>query len=570
MVNSPTEKKALLIADADKIQGFLFEAVNLKEIMGASLLISEFNRQIKAELSSEATVIYSAGGTVKVLVDLDKVEQVENQIKTTYHQLTCSGTITLSKAIPTDTPDFLEVAEKSLRVNKSRGKQTPSLGVASPFMAHCTGCGLRPAASASVRVETYKSSNERVKEAFCETCQAKRKFSLENKALFYPTLNEHITQALAKQGISGSVSLNNPQDMGAIGIKSSPAGYVGYIVADGNRMGQKLRESLYKKKSLSLNEQIAEYQRLSTLIENTTRQALLEAVTTVFQLDDPTNLKKYQGANKDENYLPFLTLVLGGDDLVVVTTADAALPLAALLCRKYSEISEAKGDRLSISAGVTLAKENLPFLISYDLAHGLLKSAKRLSRKLTEGNGTGKGKEVGAVDFQVVTASNSLEVEAIRREMIYFDPAEETEQKAQRLVFTARPYAATDELTLQEFIIKVATLKAKDMPRSQLANLYELLNPARFNQQAQPFEQACTRLNNEYGYFVKRLTERNNLRTEWKNFQTLTKNRSGTSTQQVYFNVPGSTPPEYQVMAPDVVEIFEFISAEWSDPGRWD
>ncbi|NWJ97323.1 MAG: hypothetical protein HXX20_16185 [Chloroflexi bacterium] len=558
------KEKMLLVADADRIQDYLFESVNLKEIMGASLLINRFNKIAEKTLkAANYQVIYSAGGVVRLMVEgKEEARQAAGVIENIYQSLTKTGTISFSRAIPLGA-DFskanLEV-ERSLRENKDRGGspvlgknegRSPAMLLSWPYLAHCTACGLRPANT----TEWVRYSLTEIKsESLCTTCQAKREAyrqakrrkekkkegQQKNLTLFYPELNHYLNEIHHREDID----LENPEDFGDVGSRSHPSGYVGFIVADGNRMGQKLGKCRSPE----------EYHDLSQKIIDTTNQALSKAITLTFDLNHPQTLQKYE---KEGEYLPLQVLVMGGDDLVIVTTADTALPLASLFCRLYSEISP----DLSISAGVVLAKENLPFLISHELAHALLKSAKK-------SNYTPGKIESGGLDFQVITASNALQLENTRQEMTYFNPSHVNSDTAERLVFTARPYVATagpKRVTLQDLLQTVAQLKKAEMPRSQLANLYELLNPTYAAGSSTEFEKACQHLDREYYRLVNRLSVKNT----WHKLEELGECLGQRSDGHLYIELPNLTPLERRVLVADAIEVYEFVPVEWAEDNRW-
>jgi hypothetical protein len=234
-----SQERTLIVADADRIQAYLFESVNLREIVGASLLVSRFNKEAEVGLGKHgAEIIYSAGGTVRAIVSKEKAQAALNFLRKLYQELTTTGSISLGSADMRDSNDFLraaKAAEEDLHQNKEAAKNRGGMLLASAFLEHCSACGLRPA----VDVGSQKLDGETRREALCETCQAKRKQrgGGDKPALFYDEINEKLRETY---GIK--VKLRAPQDLNEIGRQSSPSGYVGFIVADGNRMSDKLKE----------------------------------------------------------------------------------------------------------------------------------------------------------------------------------------------------------------------------------------------------------------------------------------------------------------------------------------
>lgn len=514
-----------LIADADKIQSYLFEAVRLKEIMGASLLLRRFNEDVRELSREDDELIISDGGSVKLkLNSRERAVELISKISTLYLRHTKTATISFSDPLEVaDDNQFPAVAlatEKSLRHNKNSGKQARPL-ISSPYLSWCENCGLRPA----IRREPVEGGTS----LLCQTCLAKRYTRIKEGNLFFDEIEAEL------QKIHGKPHLlpNGPEDFNEIGKKSHPRGYSGLIVADGNNMGEKFAQCQTPQ----------EYDALSKKITNTTNLALREAIIAAFGLEDAAKLDKYT-----TEYLPLQVLVNGGDDLVVLTTADTALPIAAHFCRRFHELSDGE---FSMSAGVTLTKDNLPFLISYRLANELLKSAKKLAKK--------QGGERGAIDFQVVTASNSLTLKEIRREITYLEPQKDEEQ-AERLIFTARPYTTetvANAVDIEDLIKGIKKLKEAGMTRSQLANFYELLNANNVARTASDFGVALKYVGGEYQRQVRRLEKP--AQAAWRELETL--NGKLGSFNKFYAERATSNPKEYIVLSADIIELYEFVKA---------
>ncbi len=544
----PATYKFLLLADANKIQAYLFESVNLKEIMGASLILKEFDEKVKKELvdskelKNSVTVIYHQAGVVRATFSGSSQEEAEKNaeiaadiIRRTYHELTVSGTISFSQPtlIEPGEDGFKKAnrqAELSLRENKQRGGNLSAMLMAWPYLRYCDACGLRPAMD--TRQQTAPD-NEITEEALCATCRAKRdRWNAAKKStgmLFFDNLSIHM-----KEKHQQIFEPSSPEDFDQIGEKAQPSGYVGFIVADGNKMGKKLAKC----------GSAEEYEKLSKAITATLEQALSEAIYKIFRLDDkPENLQRYV-----RGYLPLQVLVQGGDDLVIVTTGDTALPLADEFCRRFAEIAhdEHKAE-FTISAGVVLAKANLPFLISHGLADELLKEAKKKSPDA-------KGNEQGCVDFQVVTASNALNLKDIRQGLTFFDPSKSNKTIDPCLVFTARPYPVTGGFSLKALLEAIKKLKEADFSHAQLANLYEILNPDYAAELGPNLTQVCTNLEREYVRFKKRLGVET-----WKELEKLSAFMGTASKEQLYFTDTTKKPEERKILYTDALEIFEFV-----------
>ncbi len=551
----------LLVADANKIQNYLFESVRLREIMGASVIIQRFNTEIEALLRSEfgAKVIYSNGGAIKAIFSKENVARsAANKIRQLYHNMTNSGTISVANPIRyiNEGDGFKEAlirAEFELRRVKEQGSQDGSVLVSNAYLALCDTCGLRPA---SYR-EKYDPEETSI--LVCATCHKKLKVRGDNRAgaFYFDRLNAFLEEAKLLTQKESRDYLFGPMDFDEIGKKDNPSGYVGFIIADGNAMGEKLHNC--KKPE--------DYEKLSKTIEAVTCKAVCQTALTVFDLTDKPKLEAWKAR---KSYLPFQVLVLGGDDVVIATTADTALQFAILLCQNYQKFS---GRKLSISVGVVIAKANLPFLISYQLGYDLLKSAKRLSK--AKANENQSKPELGSVDFQVVTTSNALEYSRIVEERTYFDRKGLKPAFTKSLTFSGRPYVTEEfpgAVNLQRLIELIAKLKANDMPRSQLSNFGEILNKENATriQANGDFSSFLDRLNEEYRRAAKRLIKEREIQTTWLEIERLGQNLNVELPEKdkFYATLPG-IPEESKVVISDVEEIYEFVTAAWVEPEHW-
>jgi len=171
------------------------------------------------------------------------------------------------------------------------------------------------------------------------------------------------------------------------------------------------------------------------------------------------------------NRLPFEIIFIGGDDVVLVVSADKAIDIAIYLCREFERRSESvlkeagvnsTRQRLSMSAAVVLSHASLPIYHLQSIAEDLLHSAKRQSLDIFEK----QDKDVGCIDFHVVTASAS-DLPSIMRRADW-----EREEEPLKLRLTERPYTAED---LDALAYRIRALKATSFPSSKLQMLFEAI-----------------------------------------------------------------------------------------------
>jgi hypothetical protein len=159
-------------------------------------------------------------------------------------------------------------------------------------------------------------------------------------------------------------------------------------------------------------------------------------------------------------------LLAGGDDLILVTTAElalnAAMGIAQYIEKESPDLLKEVGlssSKCTVAGSVVLAHATFPIAAFRSLADQLQKNAKR---KCAEG-----GYETSAIDFIVVTSAGSSDVATLRNEVL-------TEQSFvfphgnRKIRLTRRPYTLNE---MSDLIKHAQTFK--NIPQSQLQFLYE-------------------------------------------------------------------------------------------------
>ena len=98
-------------------------------------------------------------------------------------------------------------------------------------------------------------------------------------------------------------------------------------------------------------------------------------------------------AGRGHTVIPVVPVILGGDDVTVITSGDYALPFAAAYLRHYEEatgndpilryLTPPEGQDtgpMTAAAGVAIVKRNFPFHIAYELAEKLVERAKKVGK----------------------------------------------------------------------------------------------------------------------------------------------------------------------------------------------
>lgn len=158
--------------------------------------------------------------------------------------------------------------------------------------------------------------------------------------------------------------------------------------------------------------------------------------------------------------LPFDVLLLGGDDLVMVTPADKIAEVAIVIADKFKKAM--KGSGITLSIGMVIAKTHFPFNQFLEVAEGLLKSAKLELAKKSRNDNDGDC----FINFMTISASGSLK---FRKEDYTVKPKHTDNE----LIKTMRPYSIEDMKMLVGLIKK---FKEESFPRSPLSFLRETID----------------------------------------------------------------------------------------------
>lgn len=494
---------ALLSADTDRTQEYVFESARLPEIRGASMLLDNLNRELIPKRLDERfhlppeCFVYLGGGSVLALVPASRAEDVARAIEELYLDETLLATITTAIYRPATIAEFeqglfgqelsyprvdailkslapiernrlaeyfdpkgehpgsftaQQFAERGhfgqlvkwlgleLRRRKEQKVRTPFYETL-PFAVRCASCNLRPASV------TVREPEDQVRElcVVCERKQAGRRDAksswVQDFAIF---LGEHAdlasrynTNQVPEAGIAVA------QDIGEIAQASTRKGFIGFIYADGNGIGDYISEQRTLK----------DYATQSTRISEAIRQAVFQSLAE--QLTIQQVRRTLPSGVRAVEIHPFEIITIGGDDVLLLVPGDAALPIAARICQLFGRYAAP----LNMSAGVVIADEHNPIRFLHDLALQLKASAK------SEHPGT------SALDWLVLTSQSTLQtsLEGLRESPPYRLP---TEQSNQWLWLTERP------LTLEKTRILLKLLKqmrGARFPTSQLHALADAL-----------------------------------------------------------------------------------------------
>ena len=357
------KKKLLVSFDTDRIKEYIFATGKLREIRGASAILDELNRWDMVEKSREfhAEEIYANGGsgmfTVPEALAGAFIQTVEKEYR--LRTRTCSITSAVTELPPGFTDQdaiqpYLQTLMHRLRLKKD-GNTSPQPLLTHPLLRTCDSCS-----------ERYASQNvtEPESELLCGSCKNKRdknkEIQIDIKDVISGKAEENVVHKLwyrLLDNLAGEdyevTGKKRPEDFDDLGEMSKPENYMALIYADGDSMG-KVLENL---------QNLDQIKQFSEVVDNAIYQSVHEAVLGHLPPGD--------------KYFSFDILMLGGDDLVMVTTAHKAIEVSMKITEQFSELTQkGLGERLTLSVGVAIAHTKFPFPSLLNLADQALKFAK--------------------------------------------------------------------------------------------------------------------------------------------------------------------------------------------------
>ncbi len=492
------EPPVLVVLETQRVKSYLFGSRYLRETRGASLLLDRLNRVDTRSLLAQpdfrdAEIVYLGGGSGRILFPTRvAAERFAEAVAALYRDRTGSARISIEVLDRLPSEPFTTWVARGVAESQSnklgRLAAFPVLG--GRWLRPCSSCGRRPA-------ETVPPADVQGRHFLCSSCLYKRdtirEFYREAKRNYdlltpIPTLREieqrwpdSVLATLAAQAaerFGAKVRVLLPVDFDDIGARSLPRNYFALIYADGNRMGETIRQ--IGAQSAGDGEARAAYAAFSAIVDQATRAAAVEAVIAEVATEPAeTRPRRRSGTGRGEpaRLIPAEFVIAGGDDLVLIVPAQSALAVAerfvTLFQERTRELQRERvrsgalarcfaPDGLTTSAGVAIAHASFPASQLLDHAAELMKLAKHFASDLAE-----SGTAAGTIDFAVIHESGSESLKH-RRATEY----RTTLPSGAALLRTERPYTAAGLGALRQ---RIAALKASSVPRSKLKALYAAL-----------------------------------------------------------------------------------------------
>jgi hypothetical protein len=514
----------LLVFDLDKIHEYVFATGRLKEIRGGSALMREITEEqavLKLLGNFSPKKVYIGGGAGKVVIKANNDEharEAADLLEKHVRERTVSGSLT-AVVVPIRNDNFkasVDEGDWKLRRRKMDKAISLQLGMA-PVTKFCQSCRSLPAI------------NRMDDRDLCEACLRKRKKADALKEAlpqgeFWqedPLGKEFIRiiqECYSQHSDDWKQSDLVPEHLSELALLGFPENYIGFIHCDGNRMGEHLK---------SLDGTQDSYVYFSNLVNRAVYEAAAEALAEVYP--EPRDGK-----------MPFDVVLIGGDDLIIITTADGAMDVATKFCKKFQEKTKSEGHEVSMSAGVVLAHAHQPILQVQRRAKELLSSAKKFSKwKQKQEN-----KEVGVIDF-LVSSTSTLDSLSVLRAVEY-----EFEDRGIRYHLHRRPYTVEEMEILLNWVKKIKhgdpNQNIPPLPRNKLNDIYRI------------FFQSKQRMQIDFDLLTSLMRLRDRHR-EWL-FKEIPDALLGASGQ--FWQIrrdPRTNQKECYTVFPDIAELYEFV-----------
>lgn len=477
------DKRFLVVIETHRVKGYLFSSPILRETRGASLILDRLNRSETEKLleTTSAEKVYLGGGSGRILFsDKEDAEVFANRVRERYERATGNARVSVQVVERRDRESFPDWMARGVRESQSnklaRTEAVPLL--AGRWIRPCSSCGKEPA-------NTIPPPDVQGTHHLCTSCLYKR----EEVSQFYhnvkrnwdisrplPPLNKlkvdwpHFILTTLAENVRNESGKEEkiflPQDFNQIAERSRPHNYIGFIYADGNRMGETIKHMGTKFPDDKTAQEA--YTAFSSIVDQATREAAVQAVR------EKVGIYKAMTAKNEPGCLvPAEFILAAGDDLILVVPAHTALGVAArfisLFQARTKELQHEWVEKgglifpfapqgLTTSAGVVLAHASYPASQLLDMAAELMKFAKRKAADLAE-----KKSEEGTLDFVVLHTPGSERIKE-RRKSEYTRSVH-----SHKIILTERPYTVIETLKLLE---RIQALKDSEVPHTKLKALY--------------------------------------------------------------------------------------------------
>ena len=239
---------------------------------------------------------------------------------------------------------------------------------------------------------------------------------------------EQLTKALLKDNNGYAF----PRELDKLGRSRGERSYIAVVHADGNGMGERIREIGEERDNRKYIERMRAFSQATKRISLAAMQAvvklLIEKTVEGTHIEGVGSVADLEFALDDQNklLLPIRPIIFGGDDTTFVCDGRIGIALAVEYLRAFEEAARSESDNLktradmavvaellnlTACAGVAIVKSHYPFARAYALSEELCSEAKKF-RRTAEVQGS-------ALDWYFSTSGLYGELEVMRKREYY-------------------------------------------------------------------------------------------------------------------------------------------------------
>jgi hypothetical protein len=446
----------LIVGDVDHIQDYVFGSNRLRAIRGASALLGQAAESIECTPPADLDILRWRGGQIVAVLrhaSVQSAEQVCAQLERVFRE-SSAGEATLTTGYAEyDGQNFKGAVADAFKIVRREKDGRHRLGpdgealLTSPYDRRCD---LLSVQSAQMR-RLVSQAGEPIEYRFHSPAADKQWQAVRSKIPFDQDLQKELIKAGALDD-KDAKDYRFPYAPEDLWRWESDEQYVALVMADGNSFGQ----------MLECIDDTELYQEYSNEIYRLTLNAVARAAKET-GIDKTVSFFK-----RGSKWLPLTPIILAGDDLSLLVRKEHGLGFAHTLCQKFSSLSmdateyphvrrvislfrqcqplagmklfpgdDPRSWRLTLSAGIAIAKRKFPISVLRRLAGELRAEAKRALRHDWDAAVRGNG----VLDFAVITTATVQPLQDLRkRYRIDEEPGRPPEYPGKWVCLTERPY----------------------------------------------------------------------------------------------------------------------------------
>lgn len=479
---------SLVAFDTDHIKEFVFGTDRLKEIRGASSILDRLNRREMEAAARKLDIqefknIYTNGGAGLFVVDSEKAEAFKLRVQQVYRERSKgrASVTAVVQELPPGAPDKIELLMKHplkreldfmrylLRLEKDSPPTTIALP-SHPLMRPCSSCGIEYAEQYNPEQYTPAEEDEEditEEEAFCcASCREKQKEDrwikthisgivsriMKGEQVQEKDMWGRILRYLKDAGYSfgdDPGNLYRPNDFNEFRQFARSKDYLGLIYADANNMGVKTEQQ----------KTLQELQDFANKVDNAVFRAMSQAIAHHLPI---ASIKR---DGEDIRVFPFDILLVGGDDIVMVTDAAKAMDVALSIAQQFRLLTN---NEHSLSVAVVLAPIKYPFGMMLNMAESTLKFAKKAGHTKQSISDSGDDTRI---NFLTVTGGSEPDFKETYDDLYHkIDDANMADKR--EFYATLRPYTPED---LERLLNLLRAGRESHLGRTKLHQLREAI-----------------------------------------------------------------------------------------------